>query len=157
MNTIVIAFYSLRTSPWQRVLSANEWWARCHILSRWSGWQSEILRSPIQPKSIVNYLLLLATYATALRIVFAWYVFIHISKYLPIRDEGQFDHRVQSGYSLPKVFCLSVSRAFLSRKALGMAFRQSLKYFSLIRFELNCTAGTDYNSDVRTSSTFPKK
>jgi len=53
--------------------------------------------------------------------------------------------------SLPKIFCLSVSRAFLSRKALGMAFRQSLKYFSLIRFELNCTAGTDDVFDNQSS------
>ena len=94
----------------------------------------------------------LATYATALRIVFAWYVFVHISKYLTVRDKGSAPIAPDQGVPLPKVLCLSVSRAFLSRKALGMASRQRLKTFSLIRFELNRTAGNDYNYDVRESS-----
>lgn len=66
------------------------------------------------------------------------------------------DLRIRSGAPPPKVFRLSVSRAFLSRKALGTASRQSLNIFSLIRLELNCTAGNDYNSDVRTSSNLSK-
>ena len=129
-----------------------EWWARCCILSRWGGRQSEIFCTPgIWYKSVIIIvdIFLLATYATALRIVFAWYVFIHISKCLAVRDGKSVIITFVRVLSPPKVLCLSVSRAFLSLNALGMAFRQRLKNFSLIRFELNCTAGNDYNSDVR--------
>jgi hypothetical protein len=108
----------------------------------------------------VNFIKKLATYATALRIVFAWYVFVHISKYLTVRDKGSAPIAPDQGVPLPKVLCLSVSRAFLPRKALGMASRQRLKTFSLMHFELkllNRTAGNDYNSDVRESSTTPQK